>query len=485
VNDVEHNEVVEPSESSPDPSIINDKKAANTASPPKKTPQWDPNKNHGRYGAKDYPGCDQVFIKHKELSVGAQCPECAKHNTPAKLYPFHAGVLIRLDGQPLVIGTCYTMESFRCYLCGKIYTADIPQTIAQQPKCSVSVCSNVAIAHYYLGLPFKRIELWQSMGGIPLADATQWDLMKALGKNVAPVHQCLYIQSAQGKGLYYDDTPQKILDTTGVLTGSRKGMYTTAVISEVDEHRIYLFFTGGRHAGENIKLLLDQRTCKDDFFTMSDASANNLPKDVDDTVLARWVLCFCLVHSRRKFFEVLNYFGEDCRFVLEQIGTIYYHEKICKQRGYSPEQRLAYHQLKSAPLFKALRIWLNNKLLFHDVEPNGGFGEAIQYLLRHWDALTRFLHYPGVPLDNSLCEQMIKVAIRYRKNSLFYKTIKGAQVGDCLMSVIHTAARAGVNVLEYLNALQTHAERVKQSPTSWLPWNYAQTLAQLSSAIAV
>ena len=61
----------------------------------------------------------------------------------------------------------------------------------------------------------------------------------------------------------------------------------------------------------------------------------------------------------------------------------------------------------------------------------------------------------------------------------------GAQVGDCLMSVIHTAARAGINVLNYLNALQTYADLIKVSPTSWLPWNDTQTLARLSSAIAV
>lgn len=49
------------------------------------------------------------------------------------------------------------------------------------------------------------------------------------------------------------------------------------------------------------------------------------------------------------------------------------------------------------------------------------------------------------------------------------------------MSVIHTAARAGVNVLDYLNVLQVHATLVKASPASWLPWTYQTTLAQLKS----
>ena len=70
-------------------------------------------------------------------------------------------------------GTRYTLEKLHCNLCGKTFTADIPQAIAKQPKYDVSARSNIAMTHYYLGLPFKRIELWQSMGGIPLADATQ------------------------------------------------------------------------------------------------------------------------------------------------------------------------------------------------------------------------------------------------------------------------------------------------------------------------
>jgi hypothetical protein len=273
-------------------------------------------------------------------------------------------------------------------------------------------------------MPFKRIELWQSLHGIPLADATQWDLMLPLAKALQPIHSYFYRLSAQGQGFYYDDTRQKILATAGAYTGARKGIYSTAIISEFGAQKIYLFVTSHRYAGENIKLLLDQRDGEDNFFTMSDASRNNIPKEINEILLARWVLCFCLVHSRRKFFEILDFFEEDCRFVLEQIGTIYYHEKICKQRQYSPLQRLAFHQLKSAPIFESLRIWLNNKLIFHQVEPNSGLGEAIRYLLKYWSALTRFLHHPGVPLDNSLCEQMIKVAIRYRKILYFIKPLK-------------------------------------------------------------
>ncbi len=72
------------------------------------------------------------------------------------------------------------------------------------------------------------------------------------------------------------------------------------------------------------------------------------------------------------------------------------------------------------------------------MEPNSGLGKAISYMLRQWPALTLFLREPGAPLDNNLCERALKKAILHRKNSLFYKTLNGAEVGDLYMSLIHT-----------------------------------------------
>ena len=57
---------------------------------------------------------------------------------------------------------------------------------------------------------------------------------------------------------------------------------------------------------------------------------------------------------------------------------------------------------------------------------------------RHWEKLTLFLRVAGAaPLDNNICERRVKMAIRHRKNSLFYKTPRGARVGDIFMSLIH------------------------------------------------
>jgi hypothetical protein len=140
-------------------------------------------------------------------------------------------------------------------------------------------------------------------------------------------------------------------------------------------------------------------------------------------------------------------------------------------------QRLAYHQIHSAPVMTRLHDWMTQRLALREVEPNSGLGEAIGYLIKHWQALTRFLHCEGAPLDNTACERALKRAIVHRKNSLFFKTSKGAQVGDVYMSLIATCVAGSVNAFEYLESLHLHAERVKVNAALWLPWNYQAQLA--------
>jgi hypothetical protein len=80
-------------------------------------------------------------------------------------------------------------------------------------------------------------------------------------------------------------------------------------------------------------------------------------------------------------------------------------------------------------------------------------------------------------LDNNICERVLKKAILHRKNALFYKTPRGAHVGDLFMSLIHTCELCEVNAFEYLTELKRHSPKVASNPPGWMPWNYRQTLA--------
>ena len=73
---------------------------------------------------------------------------------------------------------------------------------------------------------------------------------------------------------------------------------------------------------------------------------------------------------------------------------------------------------------------------------------------------------------NNICERALKKAIRHRNNSLLYRTLNGARVGDIYMSIIHTAELCGADPFHYLTSLLSHHDDVEDSPEAWLPWNY-------------
>ena len=254
----------------------------------------------------------------------------------------------------------------------------------------------------------------------------------------------------------------------------RTGVFTSGIVSTKDGRKIALFFTGRKHAGENLADLLGERARElDRPIQMCDALSRNLPKEL------KVILANCLAHSRRKFVDVVESFPEECRYVLQTLASVYKHDADAKERKMSPEQRLSFHQAESKPLMEKLQEWMTDQLEGKKVEPNSGLGEAISYALNHWTKLTRFLEVPGAPLDNNVVERALKKAIIHRNNSLFFKTQNGAHVGDVYMSLIYTCQLQGVDPFDYLTELQRHSEEVEANPQEWMPWNYRETLARI------
>jgi hypothetical protein len=132
--------------------------------------------------------------------------------------------------------------------------------------------------------------------------------------------------------------------------------------------------------------------------------------------------------------DVFHNVPDPCRTVLEKLRDVYRNDAIARKEKMSPRARLEWHRRHSAKIMGNLETWLRAQLEQKLVEPNSGLGEAIGYMLDHWHALTESLRVPGAPLDNDICERALKKAIRHRNNSLFYRTERGAHVGDMFMS---------------------------------------------------
>jgi transposase len=432
-------------------------------------------KGHGRKAAKDYPAARRLKIPHPTLKVGQLCPQCLR----AKLYLLKTPArLMRIVAQPIFQATVFELERLRCALCGAVFTAPAPPE-AGTSKYDPSVGTMLALMRYGAGQPMYRMDKWQTCFGVPLPASTQWELIEAASATPALVHDALIGIGAQGRLLHHDDTTMRVHSLRQQLIQAppppqgqkRTGIFTTNIVSQVGPHPVALFFTGDKHAGENLDQLLRRRAAgSDQPLQMCDGLSRNHSKEFET------ILCNCILHGRRMFVDVAENFPEQCRFVVESLREVYRVDAQAKRQKLSDAARLALHQEQSRPVMDTLHAWMNEQFEQRKVEPNSGLGQAITYMLKRWEPLTRFLEVPGAPLDNNLSERALKMAILHRKNSMAYKTLKGARIGDVFMSLIHTCQLNRVNPFEYLLALQDHGQDVAKDVGRWLPWNFTEAL---------
>lgn len=437
-----------------------EKKRTADAAPEPKRP------GHGRMAASSYRGATVVVCQHSQLKPGDACPSapCSGH-----LYDLNSpSILIRLSGQPLVGAARYEQQVLRCSACQQRYPAALPAGVKPQkydPTCDVAI----VLAKYGAGIPFHRLARFQEAFGVPLPESVQFERCEQVADAVLPIYLHLRSLAACGRVLYGDDTRVKILsclkENKESAAAERKGLQTTGIVAQVEQYQIALYRSGRQHAGENLAELLRLRPAELTApIQMGDALARNWSQEFE-VIVAK-----CLAHARRQFIDIEAAFPAACQRVLEDLGEVYGIE--AETSAMSTEARLRHHQLKSAPVMEQLRQWIEAQFTERRVEPNSGLGKALKYLVKHWEGLTRFLWVAGAPLDNNLCERVLRLAVLNRKNSLFYRTENGAAIGDLLMSLIETCRLNGVSSWDYLLSLARHPRQVRQAPDEWLPWNY-------------
>jgi len=436
-------------------------------------------KGHGRNSHRRYTGARRVRISHPTLRSGQTCPECAKGKLRPRKDP---AVTITVTAQPPVGAVIYEREQLRCDTCGKMFTAPAPAEAGVE-KYDASVGVMVGLMRYGSGMPFYRLERLQKSLGVPLPASVQWEQADQVAQDLQPVYEHLITHAAQAAVMFSDDTGMRVSSLRKEIQRQEKpkrtGLFTSGIVGDVDDHSVTLFFTGRNHAGENLAAVLAQREAqRPPPMHMCDGLPQNAPKG------HATVDCQCNVHARRGFVEVESDFPEECRKVVESFSTIYRVEAQAKKDGLSAEDRLRLHQTHSRPVMDELRAWFTELIDGKKVEPNSGLGGAIAYMQVRWTELTQFLRVPGAPIDNNSAERILKMAILHRKNSLFYRTQRGADVGDLFMSLVQTCRSNGVNPFDYMMAIVRNAARAKADPGRWMPWNYQSMLNEHSALSA-
>ena len=440
-----------------------------------------PHKGHGRLGCSAYPHACHTRVAHESLRPGDRCPLCGR-SVLIELDPAH---WLRIVGRPALAAECSCLQRLRCCVCGAVFTAKAPPE-AQGAKMTPSAVAMVAELHYRGGMPHHRLEQIQENLETPLPASTQSEAVAAGAEDLRPLHQELKKQAAQGDVIYLDDTRGPVLEFMGKRRAAkieagelpnpeRSGLFTTGLVCmDARERKIALFMTGRKHAGENLTELLSLRPAGlPKPVIMSDALASNAPEG------HAFIESHCIPHGRRHFVDEMTNRPQECAYVLERLEVVFKVEALSRQYRLGPQQRLRLHQRQSAPVMDQLQAWMREQFAEKRVEPNSGLGRAINYMLKRWMTFTVFLRVPGAPLDNNTAERALKTAIRHRRNSLFYRSLSGAAVGDCYMSLLYTAELNGENPLAYLTTVLSHPAAVQRSPQDWLPWNYRATLARM------
>ena len=180
----------------------------------------------------------------------------------------------------------------------------------------------------------------------------------------------------------------------------------------------------------------------------------------------------CMAHARRKFHELwVNHSSTLAEQALKLFGALYDIER--EIREVPADERLRVRQLKARPAADLLHAWLTAN---RQKVPDGtATAKAMEYSLRRWAALTRFIDDGDLSIDNNRVENLIRPIALGRKNWLFAGSLRAGQRAAAIMSLLHTARLNGHDPYQYLKdvleRLPTQADRriTELLPYRWRP----------------
>lgn len=211
-------------------------------------------KGHGRRAASEYSGAKKIHCRHGQLKAGDSCPSplCG-----GRLYDLNEPtILLQFTGNPLITATNYEREVLRCANCQGRYVAPLPEGV-QQERYDATCYATIAVMKYGGGLPWYRQSGLQAMAGVPLAESTMWERCEATADAALSVYLLLMRRAAAGEVMHTDDTRGRILSCLKE-DGEEKGRATntSGIVVKTGEQKIALYFSGRRHAGENLAVVL-------------------------------------------------------------------------------------------------------------------------------------------------------------------------------------------------------------------------------------
>jgi len=133
----------------------------------------------------------------------------------------------------------------------------------------------------------------------------------------------------------------------------------------------------------------------------------------------------CNAHGLRKFRDDADKAPLLARRAMAFIGRWYHAEEQARDKGLTGDALLRWRRARAGPVANEYRAWLDDHI--EDLLPTHPVRKAMQYAIYHWQALSRFLHDPDVPIDNNDSERALRKVALLRNNSMFASDPEGAR----------------------------------------------------------
>jgi transposase len=323
-----------------------------------------------------------------------------------------------------------------CAQCETLIQAPVEAHIIDKGIPTTGLLAQVLVAKFADHLPLYRQEAIFGRAGLGLPRSTLGAWVGSCGVQLQPLVDALKAEILTHSVVHADETPVQMLKPGNGKT-HRAYLWAYAA-GAFEETRAVVYDFCESRAGENAKVFLgDWRgslVCDD--FSGYKQLMNQGVTEVG-----------CLAHARRKFFDLhASNKSQIAQSALEQIARIYEIEREVKELPADERRRI--RQARSKPLLDALRQWMI--LNRQKITDGSATAKALDYSLRRWEALTRFVADGQLPVDNNHIENQIRPIAIGRNNWLFAGSLRAGKRGAAVMSLIQSAKLNGHDPYAYL-----------------------------------
>lgn len=348
---------------------------------------------------------------------------------------------------------------YACRPCERIVAEPVPPAILDRSQAAPSLMAQVVIAKYLDHLPLYRQEALYARSGVELPRSTLAELVGAVGTALMPLAAAVREELLGRPVLHADETPVAQLDPG---RGQTKRAYLFAYRTSGERPLIAFDYCPSRSGAHARNFLGDWRGALmvDDFSGYKALFADGV------TELGCWA------HARRKFVELEKASGSPIATeAIRRIADFYRIER--EARDLDIDERHAYRQQHAKPLVDAFHAWLRE--LHPKVLGSSGTAKAIDYCLRRWNALARYLDDGRYPIDNNLVENAIRPVALGRKNWLFTGSEPAGKRAAAIMGLLATAKANGHDPHAWLSDVLERLPTTRASdiarllPYSWRP----------------